>query len=203
MSKAKIRLSQTEKELVINADFILTKNTILEKVKLLLSDLQDKQQNFLHHPQLFLAEDRLHPSPKISKGENYKGLPYLILDYPRIFKDPDIFAIRTMFWWGYFFSITLHLSGEYKKKFDKKILASHSLLSQQGFFYCINNNQWEHDFDSRNYLSLSAISKNELEKSVTEKTFTKLSIKIPLHQWDDASEILLKYYKEIIEMLDT
>ena len=201
MSNAKIRLSQKEKELVIDADFILTKNAILEKVKLFLLELQDKQQSFLHHPQLFTGDNELIRSPKISKGENYKGLPYLILDYPRIFKAENIFAIRTMFWWGRFFSITLHLSGDYKKKSEEKILASHALLSQQDFFYCVSDNQWEHDFEPGNYLPIGAISKADLEKSIFEKFFIKLAIKIPINQWDDAPDILFKYYREIIEML--
>ena len=50
-------------------------------------------------------------TPKIAKGENYLQLPYVLLDYPRCFDKENIFAIRTMFWWGNFFSITLHLSG--------------------------------------------------------------------------------------------
>jgi hypothetical protein len=203
MSKAKIRLSQKELELVIDTDFILTKNAILEKAKHLLLELQEKQQNFLQHPQLFLGTDGLNLSPKISKGENYKGLPYLILDYPRVFKDTNIFAVRTMFWWGHFFSTTLHLSGDYKKIAEDKIIASFPLLTGKEFFYCINDSPWEHNFEKGNYLPLTTISKTELEKRIREKSFIKLAIKIPLHQWDDAPDILFNYFREIIEMLDS
>jgi hypothetical protein len=201
MSKAKIRLSQKELELVIDAGFILTKNAILEKAKHLLLELQEKQQNFLQHPQLFLGTDGLNLSPKISKGENYKGLPYLILDYPRVFKDPNIFAVRTMFWWGHFFSTTLHLSGDYKKISEDKIIASFPLLTEKGFFYCVNDGQWEHDFETGNYLPLTTISKTAFEKSIRKKPFIKLAIKIPIHQWDDASDILFHYFREIIAIL--
>ncbi len=203
MTKAKIRLSQKELELVIDADFILTKNAILEKVKHLLLELQEKQQNFLRNPQLFLGTDGLNLSPKISKGENYKGLPYLILDYPRVFKAPDIFAVRTMFWWGHFFSTTLHLSGDYKKISEDKIIDSFPLLTEKGFFYCVNDTPWEHDFEAGNYLPLNTISKTELEKRIREKPFIKLAIKIPLHQWDDAPDLLFNYFRELIEMLES
>lgn len=203
MSKAKIRLSQKELELVIDDDFILTKNAILEKAKHLLLELQEKQQNFLQHPQLFIGTDGSTLSPKISKGENYKGLPYLILDYPRVFKDTNIFAVRTMFWWGHFFSTTLHLSGDYKKISEDKIIASFPLLTEKDFFYCVNDSPWEHDFEADNYLPLSTIRKTELEKRIREKPFIKLATKIPLHQWDDAPDILFNYFREIIEMLDS
>ena len=55
-------------------------------------------------------------TPKISKGENYKDLPYVMLDYPRCFQKEKTIAIRTFFWWGNFFSINLQLSGEYKEQ---------------------------------------------------------------------------------------
>ena len=92
--------------------------------------------------------------PKISKGENYKGLPYLVLDYPRYFGKDDHFAIRSMFWWGNFFSITLHLSGIYKKMYENKIEASFTLLKEESFFIGISDDQWEHHFETSNYLPL-------------------------------------------------
>ena len=203
MDKAKIRLSQKEAELIINAELILTKNAILEKVKQLLLALQQKQEGFLHHPQLFLSDDLTNLTSKISKGENYKGLPYLILDYPRVFKGTDIFAIRTMFWWGHFFSTTLQLSGSYKKKFEEKIITSLPSLLKKGFFYCVNNEQWEHSFERSNYLPLGEIMTPAIENKILEKPFIKLAIKIHLHQWDDAPDILFTYFMEIIQMLDS
>ncbi len=64
-------------------------------------------------------------------------------------------------------------------------------------------NQWEHHFETGNYLPLTKISKTELEKRIREKSFIKLAHKIPLHQWDDAQDILFNYFREIIEMLDS
>src|SRR5712671_4795594 len=114
MNSAKIRLSQAEMELVNNADLILTKNAILKKAYRLLGNLQVEQQKYIMlHPSGLPAKVSASTF-KISKGENYKELPYLVLDYPRLFEQENIFAVRTMFWWGNFFSITLHLSGRHK-----------------------------------------------------------------------------------------
>ena len=60
---------------------------------------------------LRLPEAVIQSSPKITRGENYQLLPYVILDYPRCFQKEQVFAIRTMFWWGKGISITLHVSG--------------------------------------------------------------------------------------------
>ena len=90
MSEAKIRLSPAEMKLVTNEDWILTKNNILKKVRSLLEGYQEKQQNFLLRHQTHLPAELFTASGKISKGENYRGLPYLILDYPRFFKIDEI-----------------------------------------------------------------------------------------------------------------
>ncbi len=201
MSEAKIRLSQKEMEMVSNADLILTKNHILQKVNHLLATLQTKQQHHLESFSVQLPGQAISSSPKISKGENYKGLPYLILDYPRFFEKENICAIRTMFWWGNFISVTLHLSGIYKQETEEKLILAYPLLKERGYYCYINEDQWEHHFERDNYISLTEISKPEFENLVREKPFIKLANKIPLQQWDNAEEILLTYFKQIIEML--
>src|SRR5689334_6032402 len=119
MNQTKIMLSQKEMELVTRADWILTKNGIIKKVKQLFEELQEKQTEELKAHRSELPAAVFSFSPKISKGENYQGLPYLVLDHPRIFEKENILAVRTLFWWGNFFSTTLHVAGEYKKKLEK------------------------------------------------------------------------------------
>src|SRR5688572_10241258 len=147
MDSAKIRLSPEETALIKRSDWILTKNNILQKVKQLFSDLQTKQHLVLQTvPNL--QQELVRSSPKISKGENYKGLPWLVLDYPRLFEKDSFCAIRTLFWWGNFFSTTLHLSGKYKAAYGEKIISSFEDLQQKEFCICINNDQWEHHFEN-------------------------------------------------------
>ena len=98
MNPAKIRLSPNEMELVTNADWILTKNGIMRKAWHLLEGLQEYQKNLVSTYQKELPSEALRIPAKISKGENYRGLPYLVLDYPRFFEKENAFAIRTMFW---------------------------------------------------------------------------------------------------------
>jgi hypothetical protein len=201
MNAAKIRLSPKEMELVSNAEWILTKNAIIEKVKHLLGLLSERQKHYIKSSNLFIPEAVLQPSAKISKGENYKGLPYLILDYPRYFDKENVYAIRSMFWWGNFFSITLHLSGEYKKIAREKIISFYTLLKENDFFICTSHNQWEHHFESDNYTSLNEMKEGQFENIIHSQTFLKLSQKIPLQQWDDVPEKLLSSFSLIIKML--
>ena len=87
MNAAKIRFSHKEMELITNAEWILTKNAILQKTIQMLANVQVRQQQYLQSFSVKLPSQVIQSSPKISKGENYKGLPYQILDYPRIFNN--------------------------------------------------------------------------------------------------------------------
>ncbi len=199
MDVTKIRLSQLEMELVINAEWILTKNSILEKAKQLLGRIQNLYRERLAVIPGLPAKVRLS-SPKISKGENYRGLPYLVLDYPRCFEKADIFAIRTLFWWGNFFSITLQLSGSYKKNAEEKIIRSYRSLAENGYSVCISNDPWQHHFEKDNYSLLSGIAPVAFAKMIREASFIKLAVKTELQRWDECEEIFPEYFEQMTEL---
>ena len=186
-------------DLVSSPEIILTKNTILQKIKSFFEELQLKQQDVLKKNPLIFPEEVLNISPKISRGENYKGLPWLVLDNPRHFQHNNIFAIRTMFWWGNFFSITLHLSGNNKTDFLKNPSDHFSILSQSDFHLYIGRNEWEHDMDPHSYKKLSSLKKDELGKGIAENNFLKLAIKFPIDSLEAIEDKLLRNYELLVE----
>ena len=107
--KTKIQLSEEEWNLAMNAGILLTKNRVMEKMSEFLGEIATVSKTIFHTESIMLPVSTSWKTPKISRGENYQGLPYLVLDYPRFFYRDDVFAIRTMFWWGNYFSITIHL----------------------------------------------------------------------------------------------
>jgi len=188
-------------ELVCNTDWILTKNDILNKVKKLLTSVQEKQQEFIGGNSLLFPAEILSIPAKISKGENYQGLPYLILDYPRFFDQKDVFAIRTMFWWGNFFSITLHISGKYKTIFSDKIIQGVDLLKEKEFYICVHEEQWEHHFESNNYIPINNFSNEVFENKIRKDPFVKLANTIDISKWDNVQENLYQNFKMLIKVL--
>ncbi len=202
MDKAKIQLSPKEAELVVNADWILTKNGIIEKVKLLLAAVQSKEEDYISKHKLLPVEVTKAP-PKISRGENYRGLPYLVLDYPRHFEKNDQMAIRTMFWWGNFFSITLHLSGAYKKHYETVIASVFAQLSEDSFAVAVSDDQWEHHFENTNYALLSSMNKEIFNQHLLSKSFIKLAKKIPLEQWNNAPDELFAAFCKLVNWLSS
>jgi len=198
MDRTKIRLSPEEAALITRADWILTKNSILQKTKQLLATIQTEQRHIVESYSSFFPEEILSTSPRISKGENYKGLPWLVLDYPRYFNKENVFAIRTFFWWGNFFSCTLHLSGIYKKRYQEKIICSFESLKTKDISICIHDDQWEHHFETTNYLPLQNVTVFQFAETIIKRPFIKLSKKIPLEEWNEAENKLLEIFSQLI-----
>jgi hypothetical protein len=191
MEVSKIHLSSAEIELMQNAEIILTKNRVLEKIKLLLGDVQEKQITLVRKNNL--ANEIFSVSPKISRGENYLGLPYLILDYPRHSSENNFFFIRTMFWWGNFFSCTLHLSNNSKKIFKERIQQSYSQL--RNCYIGISDDQWAHYLEETNYNEISTMGKEKFEEACENFDHIKIAGKLSLAEWQNASSELYENWK--------
>lgn len=199
-SFSKLTLSADEQQLVNNTEWILTKHKIMDTVNRMLVNISEQQKQVIANEKYWLPDAVVRSTPKIAKGENYLQLPYMLLDYPRCFDANNIFAVRTMFWWGNFFSITLHVSGIYKENFQKKIIANMNVL-RQDLFICINENQWQHNFNADNYMDVKEMSVESLLDMIEQKPFIKLAIKFPLQLWNDIPQLLDDAFTKIITML--
>jgi hypothetical protein len=199
IQQTKIQFLPAEMELVSSPDIILTKNAILQKIKSFYEELQIKQQDILKKYSSQLPEEVLKISPKISRGENYKGLPWLVLDNPRYFQHNNIFAIRTMFWWGNFFSITLHISGNNKNNLLKNLTSNVSLLEKNDFYIYNGTKEWEHDIDPDSYKKLSAIDEDKLQKIFSANSFLKLAVKFTVESLEVVEENLLRNYELLVK----
>jgi hypothetical protein len=201
MNEAKIQLSTAEMGIMCNAEIILTKNKILLEIKRLLEHLQNTMVQYGNAGNSNEnLKSLLTVNPKISKGENYEGLPYLILDYPRLFNTNNIFTIRTMFWWGNFFSITLHLSGHYKKENLSQIANTYEDLSFRQFYIGVNENQWKHHFEKENYILIKNLSKEEFLQCTKQYNHLKLATWFSLKEINSVLNALLENWKWLIEI---
>ena len=137
-------------------------------------------------------------SPKISKGENYQGLPYVMLDYPRQFGREDVLAIRTFFWWGHGFSVTLHLKGTWRATYLPVLQQRWKELAAAGFNIGISEDEWRHEHLPETYRPI--VSAEELSGSVP---FLKLSAVCGLGRWEEAHEVLLGLFRVLVTVLGT
>jgi hypothetical protein len=195
--KSDTQLSPSEMQLVTNSEWILTKHKIIQKVFDMFGILhQQLQQEVMHSA---LPDEVKQSNGKIYKGENYLNLPYVIMDYPALFSKTDVFAIRTMFWWGNYFSITLHTSGKYKRSIEKKSDTTFSFLQKKNFFVCISEEEWQHHYEATNYKPAIDIKEAEV-KEILRRQFFKTGKTIPFSNWNNAPELITEYFQEIMEL---
>jgi hypothetical protein len=199
--KAKITLSVKELELVCNTDWILTKHAIIQEVFLLFGELSAFMQAIIAKEKEQLPVEVIRSQPKISKGENYENLPYVMLDYPRCFQKENTIAIRTFFWWGNFFSVNLQLSGAYKEQLVPVIQNNFSMLQQNDYWICVSDNPWEHHFEADNYQPIIKITKEEFSSILSREPFVKIAKKIPLTQWEQAPALMEQPFTELLLLL--
>ena len=189
------QLTKFETELISNAEVMLAKNRIIQKVVGLFAALSEE---YVSVAATSLITQVNYKSPKISRGENYISLPYVMLDYPRNFSKKDAFAIRTFFWWGQHISIHLYLSGIYKTKYQPKVEIAINKGLLQDWFWCVNQNEWQHHFEEDNYVSM----KQGFNATPHEEgNFIKIAKKIPLHQWNSSAETLLESFGLLINII--
>ena len=175
---ANLQLSPEEIALIRDAGWILTKNSVMEKILGMMAGLSEAYKG--------LWDAGVGPgNAKISRGENYLGLPWVILDYPRLFGREDVLAIRTMFWWGHSFSVTLHLKGHYQDLYVPVIERSRGPLAEAGFRAGLGEDEWRHEHAPDNYAPFG-----EWDHIGRGRPFVKLSVAVGLDRWAEAPELL-------------
>jgi len=196
MENTNVELSKNEMELVSNAEFILTKNRIIEKVYGLFGMLSESYKSILNEHKENLPAEISKSSPKIYRGENYLSLPYVMMDYPRIFLKENVFTIRSFFWWGNYFSITLQIGGKYFQQYKNSIHQNLKKEINEDYFVCVNDDMWQHHFETGNYKALREVNMEE----ILQKPFIKIAKKIKLSEWNDAEEFFAKSYAELLKL---
>lgn len=193
--QANVSLSVVELELVSNPEWILTKNRIIRKVMQLMGTVSGNLQQ--HSLLQALPPEITALPPKISKGENYLGLPYVMLDYPRLFGKEDVFAIRCFFWWGHYFTCTLHLKGEWKERFQSRVLGAfrqglldHVLMNRTQY-------EWEHELNEVHWQPVTADALQQNEKEV----LLKLAFRCNLLHWEGAPQFFQQSVATFLEVL--
>lgn len=179
------QFSCDEIQLIENEQFIRQKNKILRQSELLLQELGNQTA------EKYLKLDPLSPPPKVSKGEKHQGLPFVVLDYPRVFKKTDIFAVRTMIWWSKAYSVSLILKGKYLQEYLKPL--NKNLAKSHGLFYTQDEDIWE------NELSNKVSSTTKISEAAD---FVKLSFQFPLSELNNLKINYLTSLEKLFNLIN-
>lgn len=185
MQKNAIKLTNHQLKLASDTDFPITKNQVFSQLTELFQELgRLQQQTHYHTPKPISTEY------KITKGENYLLLPYLVIDYPRIANKDFGILMRTMFWWGKYFSFNLFVNNALIRSIDYNQLAK-----IPGSLIYKGSNLWEQDLDHPQYLSI------ENQSYSHETGYVKLSKKLTVESYEILiDEVVL--YQEWLKAFD-
>jgi len=188
--------TKPEIEFLTDRKLLLSKVHIGKKIEALLGQVEKGLHAVIsEYP---WPDGVLTRSGKLSKGENYLGLPYYLLDYPRRFDRDNVFAFRTMFWWGNFFSATLHLSGEYLKMSREPLSANIDQIKTSNAFICVNHNPWEYHYHQDNYREVRELTAAQLGKIFSEKSFIKLSFRWEIDRYMDIPSLVPEVFQKML-----
>lgn len=192
-------MTLTDHELTIlqDTDFLLTKARALNKVEELLLETRTALEAVVRESGFPFPPGAVLSGGKISRGDNYRGLPYRVLDQPALLTNDNIFAFRTMFWWGHFFSITLHLQGDSLERFRRGLAGRIGQLAEKELYIGIGNTPWEYHYGRDNYAPLETVHRAHLEKS----SFLKLSRKTELVEWERLPSFAAGFLEELLAVL--
>jgi len=201
MQASKLMFSEEELRRVENSEWILTKNSIIKKMMIVFGELSESYKQLVEQYQSALPQEVFQLSPKISKGEQHQGLPYIMLDYPRVFTKDDVFAIRTFFWWGNYFSLTLHLKGKFLDQLYDGICNNLETLAENQFYVSRSDNEWAHEIHEDTYTPLNKEGIQLIKMSKSENGFVKLVCKWPLEKANAVHALLEEQYAKLLKII--
>lgn len=183
MQRNEISFTAAESQVLQDHTFLPLKHKATDKIISLMSSLREALDEVWTEEGQHWDVPCTKDDVKISRGENYRQLPYVILDYPRKFSRDDVFAFRSMFWWGHFFSYTLHLQGhsleQYRPRLMDRLPAAKSDKPSQ-VYLGVGDTPWQYHYQPDNYQLLSDCSDAQIQQVLRDWEFVKLSTWIPV-----------------------
>lgn len=191
------QISTTELEVIQDTSFLKTKQSVTVKIRQLLGETRRQLLKSIRESAFDFPGGTDISMGKISRGENYRQLPYQVLDFPKLFKKENIFALRTMFWWGHFFSCTIHLQGKSLDLFRGRLAANFDQLLDREIYICIGETPWQYHYESDNYVLL----KPDHLDYIKNCPFLKLSKKTSLQNWERIPDFSNDFFQLILGIL--
>ena len=189
-------LSEKEFEIIQDTDFLLTKADVVEKVQEQFLKVRNGLRDVVKDAGFVFPDEVDTDKGKIFRGESYKRLPYVVLDFPKHYSKETIFAIRTMFWWGNFFSVTLHLHGKALDNFREILINKQQNINGNEIFICVNESPWDYHYENDNYQLVEDLKEDEVQEILQKANFIKLSRKINMENY----ETLMPFCKKSLEI---
>lgn len=190
-------LSEREQKIINDSEFLKTKLAVFSKFSSLFENVREKQKEVVSNSDYLFQPNIDVLNGKIFRGENYKSLPYLVLDHPKLYSKSDTFSFRTIFLWGNYFTSSIHIEGHSLNSFRSIIMNNITSLLDNEIYICINKTPWEYYFENDNYRILT---KDNIDH-IKDAKFLKLGKKLTLEKYYDLPNFSSGFLKTCLDLL--
>lgn len=184
MQDTNFEITSDELKAMQDTSFYKIKWQVTDKISTLFTGLQSEIEANINNINNLMPQHVFSRPGKISKGENYLGFPYLVMDFPRIFEKDNVFAFRTMFWWGHHFSYTLHVGGTYYENTKMNFINRFDLLRHPDIYICVHTDPWAYHYLETNFKPATSFNPHTfIDSRPSSQNFIKLSFRTDFHAW--------------------
>ncbi|OYU94770.1 MAG: hypothetical protein CFE21_13850 [Bacteroidetes bacterium B1(2017)] len=133
---------------------------------------------------------------KISSGENFLNLPYMVLDYPKISGNNFPFLFRTLFWWGHAASFQVLVRTKDRPDLCEKLV---EICEDQTLIY-VGDNLWENNFEASEFVAIAKLSEAQ-KVQVLKQDMLKFVWVSGTKKPENLFEEAIGFYKKFIEVV--
>lgn len=176
--------SSHEMEMLTHVEVFLQKPGLMKKAERYLTALGEEMIHELAQSKILFPPDTKLEKVQLTRGENHKGFPYLSLDIPQKFSKTEMFAYRTLFWWGHYLGFSLILKGEDLPRYTKNLLNEKEDPRLSDVYLAAAPTPWEWSATDKNFKKICETSGEELQKVIEAVEYIKL---VRFHPMNDKS----------------
>ena len=195
----------TEKEnsIWLNPDIFFSKKIITDKIYAQSFSIASALKLFNQtHLQQVLTPEIILSNIKISNGENYNGLPWVMCDYPSQFSQQRTFAFRIFYWWGTQINCFLLLQGQALEKYLPVIRQNIWQKKFQNILFAVHENAWQHQIESDSFVSIKNLNEEKIQQHLANHHYIKLSATIAATEFEQLPEWVNMNWKLFSELLN-
>ncbi|MFN4082742.1 MAG: hypothetical protein ACK4K9_03855 [Bacteroidia bacterium] len=176
-------LTSTELQFIQQSQYPLIKQSAIKKIKHLFEETAQFFFNKTENKQL---------NSKISFGENYLQMPYVVLDIPKLTSEKPHLQLRILFWWGHYFAIQYFINSKLQN--CKKLILN---LSRMPDWYVLTNNEiWNNNIEDACWASCSNLT-DDIYMTLNNLEIIKICGLVAIKDYDVLHEAVLKFYYDI------
>lgn len=185
-------LTSKQKAFITEKENFVLKGEVDSEVNRLLYAFQEELSHLIR-TNLFQLPSKLGKTPfKVNKGNNHKGFPFQVIDFPSSLGKSNLYSFRSVIWYANFFSFSLLLKGESKSNYEDRLVG----LIDKGYRISWKDDIYETEISIDHCIEIKAETFEKASKIYQSHEAIKIFISYNLNQIDDFERLGVESFKD-------